>query len=387
LSSSSNGSPDQTIQEILSIVGNEMEDTTFQIISASTNQCEGPDPTEDIQILKEAIQDYIDNIWRQISKIDSVGRAEVIEKCGGDKVFTDMLTGAREIAKILTTIRRSLSSTVEAIGCESINSIYTQASHDIMCTETLSASVYGFITFLIMWICVMIMISLRASWLRNIEEEKVYHDETEVAENMVLDEHEEYLAYISRYKHEWQEYEGFEEEGATKSATTNIFNNELEDAESSGHTDSHHDADSSYYYGSEEFSCDAYESYDKPDRDEGISYDSGDEISFANISSEHNDGFHYVGKNEESESVPSQQQQPPLPPPFNPSFSDENERKVPSKAKVNRRRRTSASSVTSRKSLQSQVKVNSPFDFEPDFNHNFSHDLQPTDEVEVQLCI
>lgn len=363
-----------------------MDETTFQIVSASTNQCKGPDPTEDIQILKEVIQGYIDNIWRQISKIDSVGRAEVIEKCGGDKVFTDMLTGAREIAKILTTIRRSLSSIVEAIGCESLGSIYTQASHDIMCTETLSASVFGFITFLIMWICVMMMISLRTSWLRNIEEEKVYHDETEVAENMVLDEHEEYLAYISRYKHEWQEYEGFEEEGATKSATTNRFNNEFEDTESSGHTDSHHDVDSSYYHGSEEFSCEPYESYDKSDGDEGISYDSDDEISFANISREHNDGLHYVCENEERVLVPSQQQPPPPPPPMNPEFSDENEGKVPSKAKVNRRHRSSASSVTSRKSLQSQVKVNSHFDFEPDFDHNFSNDLQQTDEVEVQLC-
>jgi hypothetical protein len=67
--------------------------------------------------------------------------------------------------------------------------------------------------FLIVAICVMVMITLRASWLRHIEEEKVYHDEDEVAENMILDEHEEYLAYISRYKHEWQEYGGFEENG------------------------------------------------------------------------------------------------------------------------------------------------------------------------------
>jgi hypothetical protein len=39
------------------------------------------------------------------------------------------------------------------------------------------------------------------------DEDKVY-DENEAAENMVLDEHEEYLAYISKYKHEWEDYEG-----------------------------------------------------------------------------------------------------------------------------------------------------------------------------------
>jgi hypothetical protein len=57
----------------------------------------------------------------------------------------------------------------------------------------------------------MVIMSLRASWLQNVQEEKVYHDESEMAENMILDEHEEYLAYISKYKHEWQEYRGFDE--------------------------------------------------------------------------------------------------------------------------------------------------------------------------------
>jgi hypothetical protein len=31
-----------------------------------------------------------------------------------------------------------------------------------------------------------------------------------VADNMIMDEHEEYLAYISKYKHEWQEYKGID---------------------------------------------------------------------------------------------------------------------------------------------------------------------------------
>jgi len=405
LSSSSNGSPDQTIQEILSVVGHGMDDTIFQLVSTNTNQCKGPDPTEDIQNLKIEIQDYIDNIWRQISRIDSIGRAEVMEKCGGVEAFTDMLAGARDIAKLLTTIRRSLSSTVESIGCHSINAIYTQAAHDIICTETLSASVYGFITFLIMLISVMMMISLRASWLRNIEEEKVYHDETEIAENMVLDEHEEYLAYISRYKHEWQEYEGFEEEGAVKEATANSSNNELKD-EISGYTDSHHGWDSGYYYESEDFSCDAYESdlssignvrnnqepyQHNHDIDEGTLHSSGG-ISFTTFSGEHNERIHHdVGKS--GERVSQQRQQPPLlphpsrqkrlssppPPPINPEFCDNL-----SKVNIKHRRRVSVPS-TSRKSKQSHIGINSQSNFESDYNHNFSHNLQSTGEVEVEL--
>eukprot|EP00536_Pseudo-nitzschia_multiseries_P013277 jgi/Psemu1/68645/estExt_Genemark1.C_5550008 len=217
LSGSSHGSPDETILKTLSNVENSTNGTSYQLASTYINQCDGPDPTEAIQYLKTETQEYIDNIWRQVSKIDSVGRADVVEKCGNTEEFQEMLTGARDLAMLLTNIRRELSSLAKSIGCDSVHPIYTEVSHDIVCTETLSASAYGFLMFLIIWICLMTMISLRASWLGNIEGEKVYHDETEVAENMVVDEHEEYLAYISRYKHEWQEYEGFEEEAAVTS--------------------------------------------------------------------------------------------------------------------------------------------------------------------------
>jgi len=217
LSGSSHGSPDETIIEILSNVGNGTNSTVHQLASTYINQCNGPDLTEEIQHKKAETQEYIDNIWRQISKIDSVGRAEVVDKCGNTEEFQHMLSGARDLAMSLTNIRRELSSLSKSVGCDSVHPIYTQASHDIICAETLSASAYGFLMFLIIFICLMTMVSLRASWLGNIEGEKVYHDETEVAENMVVDEHEEYLAYISRYKHEWQEYEGFDEDSSPRS--------------------------------------------------------------------------------------------------------------------------------------------------------------------------
>lgn len=209
LSSSRVGSPDQTIQEIFSL----HNASAFQLVSPYTNQCQGPDPTKLIDLLEQEVQTHIDNIWRQMSQIDSLGRSQVIAKCGDGEAFSDMLDGARNLAKLLTAIRRSLSSTERALQCNKINPIYTEAAHVIICTSALKSTVNGWILFLVVSICVMAMISLRASWLRHIEEEKVYHDEDEVAENMILDEHEEYLAYISKYKHEWQEYGGFDKDG------------------------------------------------------------------------------------------------------------------------------------------------------------------------------
>jgi hypothetical protein len=202
-------------------------DTIYRITTAYTNQCTGPDPTQALQDLEDDVQEHLDTIWRQMSKIDSIGRAEVIEACGDAENFTAMLTGARNLAKILTAIRRSISNTRESLHCSVINPIYVQASHEALCTETLNAAVYGFIMFLIVAICTMIMITLRASWLRHIPEEKVYHDEDEVAENMILDEHEEYLAYISRYKHEWQEYGGFENDASVNNSDGDSADDEV----------------------------------------------------------------------------------------------------------------------------------------------------------------
>lgn len=170
----------------------------------------GSDPTEEIELLKKVVQKNIDTIWQQISRIDSMGREQIMETCGGYEL-EDLLLTARDLAKFLTTIRRSLDITSTSLSCPRINPLYSLAAHDTVCTNVATATASGFFLFLLLGLSLMTMMSLRASWLQNIKEEKVYHDESEVAENMILDEHEEYLAYISKYKHEWQEYRGFDE--------------------------------------------------------------------------------------------------------------------------------------------------------------------------------
>lgn len=179
--------------------------------------CEGsPDPTEYITDLERRVQENVDEIWRQISIVDSIGRMKIQEDCGSD-YLVDFVTGSRNVAKLLTTMRRSLRSASGHLECDRLNPIYTQIVHDTLCTEAASASSYGFILFLMLGISTMTMISLRTSLLQSMgEDEKVYHDEDEIAENMIVDEHEDYLQYISKYKHEWQEYNGIENNGSSQ---------------------------------------------------------------------------------------------------------------------------------------------------------------------------
>lgn len=139
-----------------------------------------------------------------------------MKQCGSNEL-ENLLIIAREVANFLTEIRRSLESTSSALACPTINPVYAAAVHDTVCTDAVGAVAALFVMSVIIAVSIMGMLSLRASWLQNIEEEKVYHDESEVAENMILDEHEEYLAYISKYNHEWQEYRGFEERSMVQS--------------------------------------------------------------------------------------------------------------------------------------------------------------------------
>lgn len=159
----------------------------------------------------------VDNIWRYISTVDALGRADVSGICGSPSL-DDLLNGARNIAKVLTKIQRGLDSISNSLKCDRMSPFYYEVVHDNICHVFAEASAWGAVTFTLIGVSTLVMISLRASWRLKITEEKIYHDESEVAENMVVDEHEEYLRYISKYKHEWQEYNGFGTESMRKSA-------------------------------------------------------------------------------------------------------------------------------------------------------------------------
>lgn len=154
---------------------------------------------------EENLQTAVDSIWRTISIADSIGREEVSLRCGND--VDPILDGARNLARSLTWTRKALISSIASLQCGPIHEIYLQAVHDSFCTEGGTGLAWAFILFSVVGIGSMVMVSLRASLYNHVDDEEVYHENDE-ADNMILNEHEEYLAYISRYKHEWEEYRG-----------------------------------------------------------------------------------------------------------------------------------------------------------------------------------
>ena len=155
--------------------------------------------------LEDKLQGDIDSIWRYISLADSIGHDKLSAQCGNS--VEDVLTTARSLARILTTTRTALISATATLQCARISAIYIEAIHGSFCTDSAEAVAWAFVLFSIAAFCMMIMVSLRAAMYNQVEDVEVYGDH-EVAENMVLNEYEEYLAYISKYKHEWEEYRG-----------------------------------------------------------------------------------------------------------------------------------------------------------------------------------
>jgi hypothetical protein len=95
------------------------------------------------------------------------------------------------------------------LSCTTVQPIYAHLVNKSICSDSMGAVAWSFLMFLLLGVTTAILITLRASWTQPIQEQKIFA-EKEVAENMIVNEHEEYLAYISKYKHEWQEYSGID---------------------------------------------------------------------------------------------------------------------------------------------------------------------------------
>ena len=245
--------------------------------------------------------------------MDSIGRSKLADQCGSESL-EDLFAGARNLAKLLTATRRALDSASDSLECSRIYPIYTQLAHDMLCTDVASGTAIGFVLFLVLTISTMTLISLRASWLQNVQEEKVYHDEDEVAENMILDEHEEYLAYLSRYKHEWQEYNGIDMSAAQSHGNShNDENSELTlyfDEQSDGGASTGGEGYSGYEEYSESSDVSNPTGYAHSIED-GAKACEIDEISFPSLSGDKSDDDRFFH--------PSSL----LPPPQNPEYIDD----------------------------------------------------------------
>lgn len=207
LSGSSFVSPSETLSEILLAENLEVSSPVYKYVSDYTTTCAENDPSVLILELEGTAEDVADDVWRAVGRIDAVGQLNIDFYCNGGSKLNAFVAGTRELVMLLSASQGPLGRAASYLECEKINALFLSAVNDSICTDTVGAAAWSFVLFLCLGVSTMVMITLRASWIQRIAEDKIY-DESEVAENMFVDEHEEYLAYISKYKHEWEEYQG-----------------------------------------------------------------------------------------------------------------------------------------------------------------------------------
>jgi hypothetical protein len=205
--------PDSTIAELMNVLELPVNGTVRGFIELyTTNACrtEKTDPLQTLFQLEAEVDGIAALIYDSLAKVDEIGRNEILESCKGNaEDFTFFLSQSGSLARLLTSLGRALDSVAASLDCDRIHELYMESIHISLCTQIVGASSWGFVLFLLLSLSTMTMITLRAAWLHTVTQEKIY-DESEVADNMILDEHEEYLEYISKYKHEWQEYKGID---------------------------------------------------------------------------------------------------------------------------------------------------------------------------------
>lgn len=209
-------SPDLMISALLAESESSNSTYLYRFVQAYTNSCTGENPSEFLTPIASQLEQFIYTLWNQLSLVEATGRNNLVEACGSSNI-DNFLSNVRDLATLLTSILKSVESTQSSLSCENINPMYVEVVHESICSDATSAVAWGFLFFLVIGVCTMCMVTLRAAWRHPVTETKVL-DECEVAENMIVDEHEEYLAYISKYKHEWQEYNGFDGNNRTTSA-------------------------------------------------------------------------------------------------------------------------------------------------------------------------
>jgi len=154
-------SPDLMVRAIIEKkVAVDSNDNVYGLFLPYVNGCRGGDPVGVLSELEVEVQSIVDYVWNYLSLIDSNAREELVEYCGSNNT-QQFISGSRELAKLLSSIRRAIGSTASSLSCQRINPIYVEVVHDSICTDVATASSWGFVLFFAIGLFTLCLVSKR----------------------------------------------------------------------------------------------------------------------------------------------------------------------------------------------------------------------------------
>jgi hypothetical protein len=204
----SEGSPSQTIASLLEELGYPYGSSAHDFTLNYVVDCSWADPMEFLEMQVSQLNTMSELIRSTISMVDSIGRSTLVDSCGDiNGEVASFLDASTQIVSRIAVIQDSIQNATAILACESISEAYDNLVNKSMCDTGAAAFAWSFVFFLVAGVSTLSLVSMRASWRHKVIEYKIF-DESEVAVNMVVDEHEDYLTFISKYRQEWEEYQG-----------------------------------------------------------------------------------------------------------------------------------------------------------------------------------
>ena len=116
---------------------------------------------------------YFDQLEKAQTSIDQLiktlnGNLDFVQKECGTDGFAPFLILAKSMNKNLELLKETVDEALSLVNCEDINRMYVNAVHDAGCTKSPNALAWVYGSLLVISVCGMIMITLRASYLPSV---------------------------------------------------------------------------------------------------------------------------------------------------------------------------------------------------------------------------
>lgn len=169
LSGSKTGSPQNTIEGMLTAYGVQSTDPIYGYVSAYLSKCSHSDgPSKSIEDLMGKVQVLTDEMSHVLSKIGNIGQEDLNIYCTGKDRIDFFLKGSNAVTQCLADIQSGLKGLDVAFSCERVHHLYDEAVNKSVCSTAASSIATGFIYFVFIGILTMVLISLRASWQQEV---------------------------------------------------------------------------------------------------------------------------------------------------------------------------------------------------------------------------
>lgn len=167
-SASNQGGPDDTVLTAYRNLLGAGSSIPFMVVMYYTQRC------VDEYYPFDFLSTYLDQLKTAQSSIDTLIRTldgnlgYVQQECGTDELTTFLIL-SKSMKKNLDLLKSTVDDLLMLVNCEDINKMYTNAVHDAGCTKAPAAMSWVYGSLMVISVCGMIIITLRAAYLPSIK--------------------------------------------------------------------------------------------------------------------------------------------------------------------------------------------------------------------------